>query len=144
MRQFAIACDHAGIDLKMVILNYFGANGMTIKDFGPRTKHSCDYPDYAKKVAEFVSEDPEEHVGILICGTGSGTALVANKYTEVRAVVCYSEYTTKMSRAHNDANIMCLGARATTAELALEYLVIFLSTGFEGGRHVIRVEKTKI
>lgn len=144
MKQFAIASDHAGVDLKMVIINYFNATGLTIKDFGPRTNDSCDYPDYGKKVAEFVSENPEEHIGILICGTGSGMTLVANKYTEIRAVVCYSEYATKMARAHNDANIMCLGSRATTAELAIEYIKIFLSVDFEGGRHAIRVEKTKI
>lgn len=139
MRYIGVACDHAGYPLKRTIIDFLSVNGMTIKDFGTHSRRSCDYPVYAKKVAQFVDDNPE-NIGILICGTGIGMSIVANRYLNVRAVLCHSNYDARMSRKHLDANIICLGARTTTPELAREFVDEFLQTAFEEGRHRKRVD----
>ncbi len=140
MRYIGIACDHAGYELKRAIVDFLSANGMTVKDFGTHDKNSCDYPVYAKKVAQFVDDNPE-NIGILVCGTGIGMSIVANRYPNVRAALCHSNYDARMSRKHLDANLICLGSRTTTPELAREFVDIFLATSFENGRHKRRVGK---
>lgn len=140
MRQIGIACDHAGYDLKRIIIDFLSVNGLSVKDFGTHDRKSCDYPVYAKKVAQFVEDNPD-HIGILVCGTGIGMSIVANRYPNVRAALCHSNYDARMSRKHIDANIICLGSRTTTPELAREFIDIFLATSFENGRHRRRVDK---
>lgn len=138
MRHIGIACDHAGYGLKKAIIEFLSVNGMSVRDFGAHDTESCDYPIYAKKVAEFVNDNPD-NIGILICGTGVGMSITANRYPNVRAALCHSNYDAKMSRKHIDANVICLGSRTTTPELAREFVDIFLATSFENGRHKRRV-----
>jgi len=138
MRYIGIACDHAGYDLKRAIVDFLSVNGISVRDFGAHNRRSCDYPTYAKKVAEFVNDNPD-NIGILVCGTGIGMSITANRYLNVRATLCHSNYDAKMSRRHIDANIICLGSRTTTPELAREFVDVFLNTAFEGGRHEKRV-----
>ena len=140
MRHIGIACDHAGYDLKKAIIEFLSVNGLSVRDFGTHSRRSCHYPVYAKKVAEFVNTDPD-NIGILVCGTGIGMSIVANRYPNVRAAICHSDYDARMSRKHIDANVICIGARTTTPELAREFVDVFLSTAFEGGRHKKRVDQ---
>lgn len=141
MKEIAIGCDHAGIELKKIICDTLANRFIRFTNFGTNDSKSVDYPDFAKQVAEFVQQDPDNHIGILICGTGIGMSIVANRYSNIRAAVCYSVYTTEMSRKHNNANIMCIGSRTTTSEIAKSLIEIFLSTTFEGGRHQSRLDK---
>lgn len=141
MKEIAIGCDHAGIELKKIICDTLANRFIRFTNFGTNDSKSVDYPDFAKQVAEFVQQDPDNHIGILICGTGIGMSIVANRYSNIRAAVCYSVYTTEMSRKHNNANIMCIGSRTTTSEIAKSLIEIFLSTNFEGGRHQSRLDK---
>lgn len=140
MRYIGIACDHAGYDLKRAIIDFLSVNGLSVRDFGAHSRRSCHYPVYAKKVAEFVNDDPN-NIGILVCGTGIGMSIVANRYPNVRAAICHSDYDARMSRKHIDANIICIGARTTTPELAREFVDVFLDTAFENGRHKKRVDQ---
>lgn len=140
--RLVIASDHAGIELKADLVAHLKSGAHQVEDLGVATKDSVDYPDYARKVAETLKGTASSHVlGILVCGTGIGMSIMANKFHGVRAAVCTSEFEGRMARAHNDANVLCLGQRVVGAGVARSILDAFLSTPFEGGRHAMRVEK---
>lgn len=134
----AIGCDHAGVQLKNKIVLLL--KDVQLVDFGANNNNSVDYPDFGSKVAKLVS-DGKADKGILICGTGIGMSIVANKFANIRAALCHDEFTAKMCRLHNDANILVLGARIVSAEMAEGILNQWLNTGFEGGRHSNRLNK---
>lgn len=140
--KLAIASDHAGFELKRELLDVLTHRKVTVHDVGTFTNDAVDYPDFATEVAKAVSAGVAD-VGVLVCGTGIGMSIVANKYKGVRAALCHTEFEARMSRAHNDANILCLGSRVTGAGLARVVLEAFLNTKFEGGRHERRVQKIK-
>ena len=139
MKKIFIASDHAGYNLKNSIIKKF-SNSFKIKDLGPSDKDSVDYPDFAKKLSKKVAYNKGSY-GILICGSGMGMAISANKTKNVRAALCYSTKNTKLSRLHNNANIITLGERLIDKNKAFSLIKIFLSTKFEGGRHLRRVKK---
>ena len=141
-RRIAIGSDHAGLKLKEAIKRQLGSQGIETIDVGTHTGDSVDYPDLAEKVARLVSTGkiPE---GILVCGTGIGMSITANKYPGVRAAVAPTPFMAKMARAHNDANVLCIGARVVTQEQTEEILQAWLGEPFEGGRHQRRVDKMK-
>jgi ribose 5-phosphate isomerase B len=138
--QIAIGCDHAGFELKEQIRQKLTGSGYTVVDFGTFSEISMDYPDVAHPLAKAV-ESGEYKSGILICGSGNGVAIVANKYTGIRAAICWNEEITRLARLHNDANILVLPARFISSGEALSFVMLFLTTAFEGGRHQKRVEK---
>lgn len=137
--KIAIGSDHGGFELKAKIAEYLEGKGIEIKDFGTFTNESCDYPVFAKEVATEVANGSFNR-GILICGTGIGVSIVANKVKGIRAALCFDAFCAKMSREHNNANILCLGQRVLSKDLALEIVDIWLKTDFEGGRHQRRVD----
>lgn len=134
-----IGCDHAALDLKNIIIRQLEERGLTVTDHGTYTPESCDYPDIAHDVAQAVEK--ENGTGILLCGTGIGMSMAANHHKGIRAALCTTELHAKFARRHNDANILCLGARMTGIELAKAIVEAFLTTGFEGGRHKRRIDK---
>jgi RpiB/LacA/LacB family sugar-phosphate isomerase len=138
--KIAIASDHAGVDLKDRIVKFLQGLGQPVEDFGTHNQDSVDYPDYGLQVAQAVSEGKAER-GILICGTGIGMSIVANKFPGVRAALCYDPFTAEVSRRHNDANILVLGGRVLEGKTALEIVRLWLATGFDGGRHARRLAK---
>ena len=138
--MIAIACDHGGFKLKLAIEKYFEQNRITYRDFGAYDEGSCDYADFAKEVALSVKSGQCDF-GILVCGTGIGMSLAANKVKGIRAAVCTDYFSAKYTRLHNDANILCLGQRVVGEGLALELVDVFLNTKFEGGRHAQRIAK---
>jgi ribose 5-phosphate isomerase B len=135
----ALACDHGGFELIQEVKKHLEAGGFTYRDFGTDSPESCDYPEIAARAARAVSGG-ECSKGILICGTGAGMAIAANKIPGIRAAACYDTFTAEMIRLHNDANVLAIGARVTGAGLALKIVDQFLNTDFEGGRHGRRVE----
>ena len=135
-----IASDHAGYKLKEDIKNYLIDKKMSVFDIGPYNDNSVDYPDYAKKLANRIKLKKSD-VGILVCGSGTGMAISANKIKSIRAAVCYNTKSTRLSRQHNNANIIALGSRLTKKNLSLKLVEIFFNTKFEGGRHLRRVKK---
>jgi ribose 5-phosphate isomerase B len=136
-----IGSDHAGFDLKEECKVYLkGRPGYRVKDIGAFSRDSVDYPEVAHELARAIVKC-EYSLGILICGTGLGMSMVANRYKGVRAALCHNIYTAKMSRMHNDANILAMGGRVTGVGLALEMLDVFLETPFEGGRHQLRLDQ---
>jgi ribose 5-phosphate isomerase B len=135
-----IASDHAGFDLKAVIRNALEAKGVEVLDLGPEDATSVDYPDMAAKLAKAMAKGVADR-GVLICGTGIGIGIAANRYPYIRAALCHDVTTARLSRAHNDANVLCLGARTIGQEVALDCVDMFLATPFEGGRHQRRVDK---
>lgn len=137
--KIGIGNDHSALELKAEIIGFLKEKGYEIVDFGTNSTESCDYPIYGEKVARAVAAGEVEK-GILICGTGLGISLAANKVEGIRAVVCSEPFTAKMSRAHNNCNILALGARVVGAELAKMIADTWLSTEFEGGRHQRRVD----
>ena len=139
MKKIYIASDHAGFRLKSNILSKF-AKKKKIIDLGPNSSISVDYPDYAKKLSKKIASD-KGSLGILICGSGMGMAITANKIKNVRAALCYSNKNTKLSRLHNNANIITLGERLISKNLAFKCINAFLNTKFEGGRHLKRIKK---
>ena len=139
MKKIFIASDHAGYNLKRKILSKYSKSKKII-DLGPDTKNSVDYPDFAKKLSKKVSLN-KGSFGILVCGSGMGMAIAANKTKNIRAALCYNKKNTKLSRLHNNANIITLGERLIDKNKALSLIKIFLSTKFEGGRHLRRVKK---
>lgn len=140
--KIAVGSDHGGLELKKEVVKFLEAQGHEVKDFGTHTTDSCDYPQYGVAVAEaVVSGDFEK--GVIICGTGQGIALAANKVKGARAVVCSDTFSAEMTRAHNDANILSLGERVVGKGLALKILETWLNTEFEGGRHTNRVDLIK-
>jgi len=137
--MIAIACDSAGFELKHVVMNYLTQNGFAFKDFGAYDATASDYPDMAKKVARAIL-DGECTRGILICGTGNGISMAANRFCGIRAAICHDVFSAQAARSHNDANIISLGARVIDEKLAIECLSIFLTTNFSNEeRHVRRV-----
>ena len=139
MKKIFIASDHAGYNLKRKILSKY-LKSKKIIDLGPDTKNSVDYPDFAKKLTRKVNSN-KGSFGILICGSGMGMAITANKTKNIRAALCYSKKNTKLSRLHNNANIITLGERLIDKNKAFSLINIFLSTKFEGGRHLRRIKK---
>ena len=130
-----IASDHAGYKLKEDIKNYLIDKKMSVFDIGPYNDNSVDYPDYAKKLGNRIKLKKSD-VGILVCGSGTGMAISANKIKSIRAAVCYNTKSTRLSRQHNNANIIALGSRLTKKNLSLKLVEIFFNTKFEGGRHL--------
>lgn len=136
-----IGSDHAGFNLKKIIVEYIINNfDLEVIDKGTYSESSCDYPVYAEEVCKEVQKDPHS-VGILICGTGIGMSIAANKFENIRAALCYNSTTSKLARLHNDANVLCLGGRIIGPEVAKDIVFTFLTTPFEGGRHKKRIEK---
>ena len=142
--KIAVGADHAGRELKTHIIDFLTLTSHEVFDYGVSSDvlSSVDYPDYADIVASEVSNGRAD-VGILICGTGLGVCIVANKFKNVRAVAVYDEFSTRMSRAHNDANVLCLGARTVNYQRAIEFVKIWLNTTFEEGRHRTRLQKVE-
>ena len=138
--KIAIGADHGGVNLKAKIVDMLTSRGYDIRDFGTFSAESVDYPDIAKAVCYVVSNGSYER-GILVCGTGIGMSMTANKIKNIRAAVCDNPYEAKMTRAHNDANVLCMGERVIGMGVAYDVLEAFLMTDFEGGRHARRVEK---
>ena len=138
--MIAIAADHAGVELKELIVAHLQAQNLEVRDFGVYQGGKADYPDYAVKVARSVASGESEK-GILVCGTGVGMSMAANKVKGIRASLCTDTFTARATRAHNDANILCLGQRVIGEGVALEIVDVWLSTPFEGGRHAVRVDK---
>jgi RpiB/LacA/LacB family sugar-phosphate isomerase len=141
-RAVVIASDHAAVELKNEIKKYLIELGYEVEDLGPKNNDSVDYPDFASAVAAKVSRGEYER-GILMCGSGIGMAIVANKFPNVRAVNAADTHTAIISRSHNDTNILTLGSRTTPLESAKEIVKVWLATEFEGGRHEKRIEKIK-
>lgn len=135
-----IGGDHAGYEYKALLTEALKAAGWQVEDKGTYSADSTDYPDYAHPVASMV-EDGAASVGILICGSGNGVCMTANKHKGVRAALCWNEELASLARQHNNANILCIPARYVSTELAQQMVDTFLSTAFEGGRHERRVEK---
>ena len=140
MRKIFISSDHAGFKLKETIKDYLRDKKVKIEDLGPKDDSSVDYPDYAHKVARKV-KSRKSNVGILVCGSGTGMNIAANKHKNIRAAQCFNLKSTKLSRLHNDANIITLGSRLITKKNALKFVSVFLNTKFDGGRHLRRVKK---
>ena len=139
-RKIVIGADSAGFYLKEHVVEMLKAEGYDVIDKGTHSIASCHYPDYAKAVCTEVQKDLEGTFGILICGTGIGMSMCANKFKGIRAALCSDTFSARMTRAHNDANVICLGARVIGECLAEDILHAFLSNEFEMGRHALRVE----
>ncbi len=138
--KLAIGCDHGGYELKENLIARFSKEGHEFVDFGTYSSESVDYPDFAFAVGEYVAEGNCD-LGILVCSTGIGISIAANKVDGIRAAHCTDTYSAKMSRRHNDANILALGAKITGEAIAEEIVEVFLAESFEGGRHQRRVDK---
>ncbi len=138
--KIAIACDHGGLNLKKEIINYLNAHGYTPVDFGTDKTDSCDYPDFALPAAEAVANGDCDK-GIVICSTGIGVSIVANKVPGVRCAHCHDTYCAEFTRLHNDSNVLALGEKVVGTGYALKIVEMFLTTQFEGGRHQRRVDK---
>jgi ribose 5-phosphate isomerase B len=139
-RPLLIASDHAGFELKERLKRVLAARAIAFEDLGTGSTESVDYPDYARRVAEAITRGDAER-GILVCGSGQGMAMAANRFPRVRAAVAYSEETARLSRAHNDANVLALGSHTLDHALAERILAAWLDASFEGGRHQRRVDK---
>ena len=138
--KIAMACDHGGLRLKNVLKEYLLVNGYEVEDFGTNSEDSCDYPDYAGTAAKAVASGAGDKGGV-VCGTGRGVSITANKVNCIRCALCHDVFSAKATRAHNDSNMIAMGQRVIGEGLALEILKAWLSTEFEGGRHVQRSEK---
>ncbi len=140
MKKIFISSDHAGFKLKETIKDYLRFKKVKFEDLGPKDDRRVDYPDYAHKVAKKVKLN-KSNVGILVCGSGTGMNIAANKHKKIRAAQCFNLKSTKLSRLHNDANIITLGSRLITKKNALKFISVFLNTKFDGGRHLKRIKK---
>ena len=138
--KIVVGSDHAGFELKQIIIEHLSERNMNYEDFGTNCLDSVDYPDYAKKVAEEVNSK-ELIMGILVCGSGQGMAMTANRFKNVRAAICHNSDVAKVTRQHNDANVLCLGSRFIDMSEAIKCVDVFLSTDFEGERHLKRINK---
>ena len=138
--MLAIGCDHGGIHLKETIKEFLTSENIAFQDMGTYSEASVDYPDFAKKVAEAIVSGACEK-GILICGTGIGISIAANKFHGIRAALCGECFSARMSREHNDANVLCMGERVIGKGVALDVVKVWLDTPFAGGRHATRVQK---
>ena len=142
--KIALGCDHGGLEHKNAIGEFLKENGFEVVDFGIYEQVSVDYPDIAAKVCESILKGKTER-GILVCGTGIGMSIVANKYKGIRAAACSEHFSAKYTRLHNNSNILCLGGRVVGVGTAIELADLFVNTEFEGGRHQKRIDKiTKI
>lgn len=139
-KKIYIASDHAGYEIKDFVKELVKSLGHKIVDLGPNSADRVDYPDFAKKCADAVMAD-KKSFGILICGTGIGISISANKVKGIRAALCHDSYTARLAREHNDANILCFGERVVGKGIIADMIKVFASTEFEGGRHAGRVEK---
>ena len=140
MKKIFISSDHAGYKLKESIKLYLNKRNITYSDLGPNNDVRVDYPEYAHKVAKKVKTN-KNYIGILVCGSGMGMNIAANRHKNIRAAQCFNLKSTKLSRLHNDANIITLGSRLLTKKNALNCVSVFLNTKFEGGRHLKRIKK---
>lgn len=138
--KIVVGSDHAGFELKQIITEHLSERNMNYIDFGTNCLDSVDYPDYAKKVAEEVNSK-DLIMGILVCGSGQGMAMTANRFKNVRAAICHNSDVAKVTRQHNDANVLCLGSRFIHISEAIKCVDVFLSTDFEGERHLKRINK---
>lgn len=138
--KIALASDHAGFEYKEAIREWLLAHGHDVKDFGTASNQSVDYPDFIRPAAEAVARGEFER-GIILGGSGNGEAIVANKVRGIRCGLCWNEESARLNRQHNDGNVLSLGQRMMTKELALRIVEIWLSTPFEGGRHLARIQK---
>jgi len=139
-KPVAIGADHAGFEYKTIIIDLLKSKGFQVKDLGTYSATSVDYPDFAHPVADMV-ESGEASFGILVCGSGNGVAITANKHAGIRAALCWNEELAKLAREHNNANVLCLPSRFVTTTVAGDMVTAFAETPFEGGRHQKRVEK---
>ena len=140
MKKIYISSDHAGFKLKEYLKNFLSKKKIKFFDLGPTNNESVDYPIYAHKVAKMVKIN-KNSVGILVCGSGTGMSITANKHKNIRAAQCFSLKSTKLSRLHNDANIITLGSRLLSKKKACSFVNVFLNTKFEGGRHIKRIRR---
>lgn len=138
--MLAIGCDHGGYELKQEVIKHLEERGVPYKDYGTFSTESVDYPDYALKVCEAITSGEAER-GILICGTGIGMSMAANKVKGIRAAVCHDTFSAEFTRRHNDANVLCMGGRVVGPGLACKVVDAYLDNEFEGGRHQRRVDK---
>ena len=136
--NIAIGCDHGGLALKQDILQFLAHTEHEINDLGCYSEESVDYPDLANRVCEVIKNGASS-CGILICGTGIGMSIAANRHRHIRAALCHEAFTARMSREHNDANVLCLGGRVLGGSLALDIVRVWLATEFTGGRHLRRI-----
>ena len=138
MKKIVMASDHAGFDLKSTLVEQLKNDGYEVEDAGTYSKDSCDYPVFAEKACRYMLDGKAERC-ILVCGTGIGMSMAANKVKGIRAACCSDTYSAKYTRLHNDANVLCMGARVVGEGLAYEIAKVFLETEFEGGKHLRRV-----
>jgi ribose 5-phosphate isomerase B len=138
--KIALGCDHGGLEHKNAIGEFLKENGFEVVDFGIYEQVSVDYPDIAKKVCESIIKGETER-GILVCGTGIGMSIAANKYKGIRAAACSEHFSAKYTRLHNNSNVLCLGGRVVGVGTAIELADLFVNTEFEGGRHQNRIDK---
>ena len=138
MDKIIIGCDHGGLELKNEIISHLNKRKIEVVDVGTYTSDSCNYPDYAKALCKRIQSGEFER-GILVCGTGIGMSMAANKHKGIRAACCSDTFSARMTRMHNDANVLCLGGRVVGAGLACDMVDLFVDTDFEGGRHSLRV-----
>ena len=139
MNKIIVGCDHGGLDLKNEIIVHLNKRGIEVTDVGTYTSDSCNYPDYARALCKRIQSGEFER-GILVCGTGIGISIAANKHKGIRAACCADTFSARMTRMHNDANVLCLGGRVVGVGLALDMVDLFVDTEFEGGRHSARVQ----
>lgn len=139
-KPLGMASDHAGLELKRALMSELEKRGVVMREFGTTTSDSCDYPDFAHAVGRAI-EGGEIERAILVCGTGVGMSIAANRHAAVRAVVCSEPLSARMARQHNDANVLCIGARVIGVGTAIDIVDAFLAAEFEGGRHATRVAK---
>ena len=140
MDLIAIASDHAGFSLKVDIVSFLKELGYEVNDMGPKNQNSVDYPDYGIRIAQAVTQNTDSR-GIVICGTGIGMSIVVNRFSGIRGALCSDVFTAKLSREHNDSNILIMGGRVVGHGLAKEIARVWLNTRFEGGRHLKRLDK---
>ncbi len=138
--KVAVGSDHAGLSAKLRAIEALKGLGCEVEDVGTHTDASCDYPDFAAEVARRVAAKQAD-LGVLCCGTGIGMSIAANKVPGIRAAACHSDYTAEMARRHNDANVLCIGARVVDERLVAHLVRRFVHTPFDGGRHARRVKK---
>lgn len=142
-KHLGVACDHAGLELKLTLVAELQGRGISVRDFGTDNIASCDYPDFAHAVGRAIQSNEIERA-ILVCGTGVGMSIAANRHAAVRAVVCSEPLSARLSRQHNDANVLCIGARVIGVGTAIDIVNAFLEGAFEGGRHAARVAKINL
>ena len=138
--KIGIACDHAAYELKEFLVGYLSSKGFEVKDFGTHSEESCDYPDFAHALGEALDKGELER-GVALCGSGEGISMTLNKHQSVRAALCWIPEIAKLSRQHNNSNVLCMPARFISNDEALEMLNIWLETEYEGGRHQRRLDK---